>query len=182
MSVTVRAVAAVTTRSLRTRGTGTRRPSASMWAATRRGCTIRPPFAIVMYASSTCIGVTDTPMPTGFVNMSDSVHWEAGARMPGDWPGNGIEVVTPYPNACMKYDRSFLPSVSATMCVPTFEDWARMSVAVIVDGWGWSSASGFVKPGIGIDEPTPVKTWSAVTLPRSTAPANAIILLTEPGS
>ena len=56
--------------------------------STRCGVTRTPPFAIVAYAETICIGVTAMPCPIGTVPIVEPDHWSSGSTMPGSRPGS----------------------------------------------------------------------------------------------
>ena len=55
--------------------------------STRCGVGLTPPFPIVAYALTICIGVTAMPCPIGTVPIVDPYHFSSGSTMPGLSPG-----------------------------------------------------------------------------------------------
>ncbi len=102
-----------------------------MICRTRCGWTQTPSLAIAAYTEAIWIAVTATPLPIGTEPGSVPVHLSAGNTSPGASPCRPSPVGAPRPNLCWYSTTLSLPSRSAILIVPTFEDNARMPGMVI---------------------------------------------------
>src|SRR5947208_1551131 len=99
MERTVRAVAALTTRTWRGAGDEVKAPSVATVPATSVGSTRTPPFAIVAYTLVAWTAFSDRPWPKDTVANCAALHLSGGVRMPRLSPGKSRPVGSPIPNA-----------------------------------------------------------------------------------
>src|SRR5262249_39435282 len=162
-------------------GTGWAVPSGPMIRRTRCGCTQTPSLAMAAYTEAIWIAVTATPLPIGTEPGSVPVHLSAGSTSPGASPRRPSPVGAPRPNLCWYSTTLSLPSRSAILIVPTFEDSARMPGIVI----GVSVFCGW----LSWYETPPLTTFGLTTIvesglmrPSCRAAPTMIALWIDPGS
>ena len=122
----------------------------------------------------------DTPCPMGRLPKVLTDQVDGAGNRPEVSAGNWIPVLTPWPNFLAIATKASWPTSWAIIRVPTFDDLARMPVAVMSIG-PCAQASCTVMSPIGMD-PSTLSTVVGVIRPFSRAAAKVTTLFTEPGS
>ena len=74
--------------------------------------------------------MTATPCPIGTFPIVEPDHWAAGSTAPGLSPGKSIPVGLPKPKRSIHSESRCLPSISASVIAPMFEECERICATV----------------------------------------------------
>src|SRR5215471_822181 len=120
------------------------------------------------------------PCPIGTLPIVDPDHWSAGSTIPWLSPGESIPVRRPKPKRPIHDIRRFLPSSSANVIAPTFDERARIWATDIVSV-PRGSASWIVLSATRMEYGS-VNFLHGVTIPVESAPPTVTSLNVDPGS
>ena len=120
------------------------------------------------------------PWPIGTFPIVEPDHWSGGSTKPALSPGKPTPVARPKPKRLIQRDSRSLPSFSASVIAPTFDECERIFATLIVSV-PRSSASWMTRSATAID-PGSTKLVCGVTSPSESVPATVTSLNVEPGS